>query len=471
MFVKNSFEYDARVTREARTLIEAGHHVTVVAYHVPEVTAEHELRPDGIEVRRISRVNFGVDALNRLAARYAGTIEERHSRLTGEPVDVDRARREGRFQPPSTAAPGAEARIEVKARSGPPPTPAARLWGRLSTPVLRSVTRVARFGFRLVKAVMGRQGRVMKTWAINRRMIAMGVAEAADVYHSHDLNTLYVGHACKRRRPGSRLVYDSHELQTERSRMGFWWKKWALWNERRWLPSADAMIVASPPWIDHNRNLYGHVPEPSVAVINVPEMTVVEPRDLRPPLGLAPGTPILLYQGSIQENRGIEPAIDAVELLDDVVLVIVGYGYYRDALEDRVAARGLKDRVRFFGPIPNEDLLHWTASADVGLCNIVNASLSYYTTLPNKLFEYVMAEVPVLGSDSPGIGRVVEETGVGEVVDPIDPQSLATATRKILADPEPYRAACRRARERYNWEVESRKLLAVYEALHQPSQR
>ncbi len=162
---------------------------------------------------------------------------------------------------------------------------------------------------------------------------------------------------------------------------------------------------------------------------------------------------------------------DAVELLDDVVLVIVGYGYYRDALEDRVAARGLKDRVRFFGPIPNEDLLHWTASADVGLCHIVNASLSYYTTLPNKLFEYVMAEVPVLGSDSPGIGRVVEGTGVGEVVDPIDPQSLATATRKILADPEPYRAACRRARERYNWEVESRKLLAVYEALHRPGRR
>src|SRR5690606_41341432 len=62
--------------------------------------------------------------------------------------------------------------------------------------------------------------------------------------------------------------------------------------------------------------------------------------------------------------------------------------------------------------------------------------ICYYTTLPNKLFEYVMAEVPVLGSDSPGIGKVVAETGVGEVVDPVDPVSLADATRKILADPE-----------------------------------
>lgn len=466
MFVKNSFEYDARVTREAATLVRAGHHVTVVAYHVPGVTEQHEHRPDGIEVRRVSRVNLGVDALNRLAARYAGTVEQRHARLTGEPVDVDRARRQGRLHAPSTVAPGSAPRIEIEARpSGDSrPTPMSRWWGRISTPLLRSVTATARFGFRIVKAVMGRQGRALKTWAINRRMIAVGVAEAADVYHSHDLNTLWVGHVCKRR-TGARLVYDSHELQTERSRMGFWWKKWALWNERRRLPSADALIVASPPWIDHIRALYGSVPDPSVAVINVPERTEVVARDLRTPLGLPDGTPLLLYQGSIQENRGIEPAIDAIELLDDVVLVIVGYGYYRDVLEDRVADRGLGDRVRFFGPIPNHELLHWTASADVGLCNIVNASLSYYTTLPNKLFEYMMAEVPVLGSDSPGIGRVVEETGTGEIVDPVDPESLAAATRKILADPEPYRAACRIARERYNWDVESSRLIEVYERL------
>src|SRR5690606_23306255 len=174
---------------------------------------------------------------------------------------------------------------------------------------------------------------------------------------------------------------------------------------------AHALTVASPPWIHHIRDLYGHVPDPAVGVSNTPEPTEVVPRHLRPELGLAPGTPLMPHQGSIHENRGIVPAIDAVERLDDVVLVIVGYGYYRDALEEMVARRSLGRKVRFFGPIPNHELLHWTASADVGLCNIVNSSLSYYTTLPNKLFEYMMAEVPVLGSDSPGIGKVVAETG------------------------------------------------------------
>ncbi|MGA7272644.1 MAG: glycosyltransferase family 4 protein [Acidimicrobiia bacterium] len=466
MFVKNSFEFDARVTREARALIGAGHHVTVIAYHVPGITAQHEIRVDSIEVRRVSRVNFGVDALNRLAARYASSVETRHSRLTGDPVDAERARRDGRLHPPSTAAPGSAVTVEVSALGpdAPPPSALSRTWAMITTPLLRSVTLVAGFAFRAVKAVMGRQGRAAKTWAINRRMIKLGLAERADVYHCHDLNTLYIGHVCKEK-TGAKLVYDSHELQTERSRMGFWWKRWALWNESRWLPSADALIVASPAWIEFLTDLYGSIPDPAVAVINVPEQTEIHARDLRPELNLAPNAKILLYQGSIQENRGIEPAIDAVELLDDVVLVIVGYGYYRDELQDLVADRALGNRVRFYGPVPNDELLHWTASADVGLCNIVNASISYYTTLPNKLFEYVMAEVPVLGSDSPGIGKIVEETGVGEVVDPVDPHSLAAATTKILADPEPYREACRRARKRYNWDVESHKLLEVYERL------
>ncbi len=465
MFVKNSFEYDARVTREARALVGAGHHVTVVAYYVPGVTEQHEVRPDGIEVRRVSRVNLGVDALNRLASRYAGTVEERHARLTGQVVDIDRARREARLTPPSTVAPGAEEPATTPPRrSNPEPRALSKAWGRVSTPLLRSVTRLARFGFRIVKAVMGRQGLAMKTWAINRRMIAVGLAEKADVYHSHDLNTLWIGHRCKQK-TGAKLVYDSHELQTERSRMGKWWKRWATWNETKWLPSADALIVASPPWIEHLRQLHGTIPDIAATVINVPEDTTVVPRDLRPELGLPQGTPLLLYQGSIQENRGIEPAIDAVELLDGVVMVIVGYGYYRITLEDLVARRGLGERIRFYGPIPNQDLLHWTASADVGLCNIVNSSVSYFTTLPNKLFEYMMAEVPVLGSDSPGIGKVVSETGVGEVVDPVDPRSIAAATEKILADPEPYRAACRVARNRYNWTVESKALLSVYEHL------
>jgi glycosyltransferase involved in cell wall biosynthesis len=467
MFVKNSFEYDARVTKEAKALIEAGHQVRVVAIHVPGVTSEHETTADGIDVVRISRVNLGVAALNRIASRYAGVIETRNARLTGTPVDLEKVRELGTLQPPSTATPGDAVSATVAARAVVPTStsPARRLWAQITTPVLRGVAHVARFGFRVVRALMGRQGRALKTWAINRRMVAVGLSIPADVYHCHDLNTLYVGHLCKRRRPGSKLVYDSHELATERNRMGSWWKAWATWNERKWIRSADALIVASPTWIEEISRKTGYLPPIARTVINVPEMMEVHPLDLREELGIGADPPILLYQGSIQENRGIEPAIEAVTLIDDAVLVVIGYGYHRGALEAMVAKRGLSERVRFFGPVPNRELIRYSASADVGLCNIVNSSLSYYTSLPNKLFEYIMAGIPVIGSDSPGIGRIVEETGVGEVADPIDPAALAAATKTILANPAPYRAATREAVKRYNWEVEKERLLEVYRGL------
>ncbi len=466
MFVKNSFEYDARVTKEAKSLIGAGHDVTVIAIHVPEVTAAEETTTDGIHVVRVSRMSFGLGTLNRIAARYAGTIEERHARLTGEEVDQSRMRELATLHPPSTATPGDAVEVTVPVTTAaPPPTPSRRLWARLTTPALRGLAQLARFGFRVVKALVGRQGRALKTWAINRRMIAAGLATGADVFHSHDLNTLYVGHVCKSK-TGGRLVYDSHELATERNRMGFWWRAWATWNERQWLPSADALIVASPSWEGYLRDKYRAVPSLAATVINVPERIEIESGwDLHERLGIPPASPILLYQGSIQENRGIEPAIEALTRLDQAVLVVIGYGYHRTALEAMVRRQRLEERVKFFGPIPNHELLFYTASADIGMCNIVNSSLSYYTSLPNKLFEYLMAGIPVIGSDSPEIGRVVRETGAGEVADPVDPDALAAAATAILADSDRYRAAARRAVDTYNWEVEQQKLLHLYRQL------
>ena len=448
MFVKNSFEYDARVTKEAKTLIGAGHDVTVVAIHVPDQTAEREVTGDGINVIRVSRLSFGLGTLNKIAARYAGSIETRHARLTGDDVDEARARELSEWMPTSTATPSDKVEVVVEQITDDESSGLSRLWGRITTPILRGFAKAARFGFKVVKVLVGKQGRALKTWAINRRMIQVGLEENAAVYHSHDLNTLYVGARCKRK-TGAKLVYDSHELQTERNRMTKWWRRWAAWNENRWLPYADAMIVASPSWIDINREKYGKVPDPSVSIINTPELEVIDhPQDLRGELDIPADAPILLYQGSIQENRGIEPAIDAITLLPKAVLVVVGYGYHRPTLEADVRRRGLTDRVKFFGPIPNNELLGWTAAADIGLCNIVNSSLSYYTSLPNKLFEYIIAGIAVIGSDSPEIGRIVQEEGVGEVADPIDAESLAEATRTILSDLDKYRTATKPAAQK-----------------------
>jgi len=468
MFVKNSFEYDARVTREANSLIDAGHEVTVVALHAPETTVREEVTPHGIKVVRVPRSDFGIPAINRIATRYARGVEVRHAMLTGEDVDDARVIEQSAIAPASTATPGASAahREQGTDASDDVSTSRTTVWAQITTPVLRSIPKAGRWGYRVLKKLLGERGKRMQARAIDARMIEAGLAVDADVFHSHDLNTLSIGVRCKEETPGSRLVYDSHELQTERNRMTVDARVEAIIEEGTNLPRADAMIVASPSWIEWNRTLYGGVPDPSITILNVPPVTEVASSDLlRDELGIPADTKILLYQGSIQENRGIEPAIDAVRQLDNVVLVVVGYGHHKPVLEAFVAKEGLSDKVLFYGAIPNHDLIRYTASADIGLANIVNSSMSYYTSLPNKLFEYAMADIPVIGSDSPEIGRIVSEERIGEVCDPSDGDAIAAAISTILSDPSVYEPGLAATRQKYNWAIEERKLTGLYENL------
>jgi glycosyltransferase involved in cell wall biosynthesis len=482
MFVKNSFEYDARVTKEAKTLVDAGHEVIVVALFAPKTTEQREITADGIRVIRVPRTGLGVPTLNRLAGKASAKVEIRHAKLTGDPIDVEKIRELGRITAPSTALPGEEESYplpEITPLARPPDDAAKpqkyanwagrysrRMYAKLTTRTLRRTLWLARRLVLILKRLLGTQSQQVKHRAIDSRMIDVGVALEADVYHCHDLNTFAVGVECKRKVPGSRLVYDSHELQTERNRMSGEARRKAVAEEGRCFREADAFIVASPSWIAWDRELYGSIPDASITLLNVPELEQVErTRALHEEIGIPPEAKILVYQGSIQENRGIEPAIEAVRDLDDVVLVIIGYGHHRPELEAYVERENLTDRVKFFGPIPNDELLRYTAAADIGLCNIVNSSMSYYTSLPNKLFEYAMAGLAVIGSDSPEIGRIVGEEEIGEVTDPEDPQGIAAAVRTILADTDRYRPGLEHATARYNWTVEGEKLVALYEQL------
>lgn len=474
MLVKNSFEYDARVTKEAVSLIEDGHEVTVVAILIPNVTPEREVK-DGIQVVRIPRMQFLVPELNRVARRYARWVEGRRARLLGVPVDEASVEELGTFHAASTATPGdaSGSSAEPVATAADPGVPAAPdslkyRYGTATTNALRFVAMTVKRMFKVVKFLLGKQGRAAKTYAINRRFIAAAVAQQPDVIHAHDLNTLWAATQAKRR-SGAQLVYDSHELATARNRMGFWWKLWASFWERRGIPHTDAIIMAAPGYADAAVARYG-IERPEV-ILNVPTLQVPDrdPRwDLRAELDLPRDRHLVVYQGSIQQNRGIEQVIEAMEHVEDTIMVVIGYGYHRPALEQLVRARGWTDRVKFFGPVPNHELINWTASADLGVCCIVGTSPSYYHSLPNKLFEYLMAGVPVIASDFPGMGGITKQEQVGEVCAPEDPVSIAAAMQRVLEDPartERYTQNAARAIERYQWAVEAERLRAIYRRL------
>jgi glycosyltransferase involved in cell wall biosynthesis len=430
MLVKNSFEYDARVTKEARTLIGDGHDVTVVALHVPGVTAKSERRPDDIRVERVDRI-YG-----RLATRLPG------------------------FLGSSTTTPGAStaSRGSVgQPSSGHQGAGSNRAATRLRRRLRPAVRRLVRFAAWPLHRVNDR--------VVGRRMLAVAVAERPAVVHAHDLNTLAIGVRAAAR-TGAGLVYDAHELHTARNDATPVSRALARLSEGRGVRRADATITATPTWAEDMARAYG-IAVPTVVRNVPPRAAAIAPVDLRTRLDLPADATVLLYQGSIQTNRGIEQTIDALPHLGGCALVVCGYGAHRPVLEEQVAARGLTERVRFDGPIPNEELIAYSAGADIGLCLIIGSSRSYRTSLPNKLFEYLMAGVPVVASDFPEMGAVVRRTGAGEVCDPADPAAIAAAVER-LRDPDRHAeaAACARtAAEELNWEAEQQQLLAVYRGL------
>lgn len=429
MLVKNSFQYDARVTREATSLVNGGWDVTVIAVHAPGLARE-EVTSAGVRILRVPRIYGGLAELMRPSIVAPGTAVGSRAPRFPPPAEVA----EERGQHPHTRGDG-----DFKTRR-------RRMLGRLGQ-------------------VGGALPRALNSMVLNYRFARQALALDPTVVHAHDLNTLAAARRVKRSRDAW-LVYDAHELQAHRNEMGLARRAWGRIVEQRGMRDVDAMITATDAWADYLAGVY-KVERPHV-VRNVPEPEKTPPsarRDLRAALRIREDQRILLYQGSIQPNRGIEQTIAALRYLPECVLVIIGYGAHQAALQRQAQRWGLMQRVRFFGPVPNAELIGYTAAADVGMCCIINSSLSYYWSLPNKLFEYMMAGIPSVTSDFPEMGRLVRREGIGEVCNPSDPRDIGRAVARIIHDApheQRLRAAARVAAERYHWGLEERRLNAVY---------
>jgi glycosyltransferase involved in cell wall biosynthesis len=196
----------------------------------------------------------------------------------------------------------------------------------------------------------------------------------------------------------------------------------------------------------------------------------IAPRDLRDQPGaeaIPVNVAVVLYVGGIMAHRGVEELLDAMTSIPDAHLVCLGAGGgITPTIEDEIRRRGLEDRVHLVRPVPSEDVVPYASSATVGVSIVQPASLSYRLALPNKLFQYMAAGIPVVASDFPDVKGVVEGSGAGVVVDPTDPRAVAAAIRRLIDDPSLARsmgAAGRRAvRERFNWDRSAQELLRGY---------
>ena len=241
--------------------------------------------------------------------------------------------------------------------------------------------------------------------------------------------------------------------------------------EKRWIRHADRTITVNPYIAQLMAERYG-VPPPTVIVNAAPLQPKSAGHPLRERFGLSADARIVLYQGWISDNRGIDRLVLAARDFEPgTVLILVGYGTYLDTLRGLVEQHGLQGRVHFYGRVEPDDLHPVTCDADLGVIPYFGVDDNNYYCSPNKLFEFAVAELPFLSNDLPFLSDIARKYGNGVTAGLSEPRSIADAVNRVLGDAQSLarlRAGALAAKLELNWEVEARKLLAVYESLGFP---
>jgi glycosyltransferase involved in cell wall biosynthesis len=309
-------------------------------------------------------------------------------------------------------------------------------------------------------------------WRLERAAMAVSFVRGIvrlrpDVVHAHDAAMLLPGIAGARL-AGARLVYDSHELATSVPYRERAWSWFVSAVERLVVPRCAAVITVSDGIAARLRERYRLAATPTV-VRNVSDLRPGGAGGLRERLGVDTSAPLVLHQGAPAPDRGCEVLVDAVARLGGVRLAFLGDPEpgYGQVLEARVRDRGIGDRVALLPSVPLDRLLAWTAEADVGVTLLQDTCENHRLALPNKLFEYIAAGVPVVASALPEIERLVVSYGVGWCAPPSDPEALAGALRHAIAhrrDPELHERL-RHAADELRWPVEKARLIELYDRL------
>jgi len=296
-------------------------------------------------------------------------------------------------------------------------------------------------------------------------LLAQMVRSRADVVHAHDVNTLPTAWlaAVLTRSP---LVYDAHEISTDREGYASF-RSLVGWVEKRLMPRAAGTITTTDTRAKFFARAYG-IPRPLV-LQNRPRLTVVEHSQMiREELQLDKPWPIVLYQGGLQQGRGLERLVDVAAQVENAYFVFIGGGRLENELKDRARSLQLESRVHFIPTVALQKLPHYTASADIGVQPIENTCLNHFSTDSNKLFEYVVAGLPVVASSLPEIRKVVRKHDLGLLVQPGNTGELVAALQKLVADSalrEHYHSNASRAAKQLNWEEQEHGLVKLYENL------
>jgi len=308
----------------------------------------------------------------------------------------------------------------------------------------------------------GRFRLLFKTGALfyaeyNFRLFLFLLFAKFDVLLSNDLDTLTANFIVSKIK-NKPLVYDSHEYFTEvpelinRPKIQRIWE----WLERKMVPKIKYAYTVCNSIANIYEEKYG---TPFKVVRNIPNAIK------SPVVKNENSTKIILYQGALNIGRGLKQAILSMKFIDDAKLIIAGDGDIKLQLENLVEKENLQNKVEFTGRLPIEELVKLTPQADLGLSIEEDLGLNYRFALPNKLFDYIQAQVPVLVTNLPEMAEIVNQYKIGEITSTLEPKLLADKIKDALFNIEKrevWQKNLKVAAKELTWEKEERILVEMY---------
>jgi len=274
---------------------------------------------------------------------------------------------------------------------------------------------------------------------------------------ANDLDTLWPNYKLARSR-NIPLIYDSHEIFCEVPELQHTPLKKRIWEglEKRIVPKLKYCITVNQSIANWFNKKYG---ADFKVVRNIPDKISVTAIKDRYDLNLPQDKKIILLQGAgINIQRGAEEAIDAMQWVENALLLIIGGGDAIKNLELRIKNAGLQEKVMMLPKMKPEELYHYTCNANIGLSLDKDTNINYRFSLPNKLFDYVYAGVPVLASALPEIQAFIDKYYIGVCIKSHDPQHIAEMMNFMLnsADHSTWKANTKKAALENNWENEKK---------------
>jgi|WetSurMetagenome_2_1015567.scaffolds.fasta_scaffold00001_458 glycosyltransferase involved in cell wall biosynthesis len=299
---------------------------------------------------------------------------------------------------------------------------------------------------------------------INIRFFFYLLFHRFDLLVANDLDTLLPNFLIARlkRIP---LVYDSHEYFTgvpEIQDRKFVKGVWSL-IERTIFPGLKLVMTVSDCIATQYEKEYGIRP---VVIRNCS----VSSSDISPfkrsDLGISDDTLLLILQGGgINIDRGGEELIDAVVRTENVFLIIAGSGDVINILKEKVSASNASGKIKFTGKLPWSEMMRYTKMADAGLSLDRDSNLNYRFSLPNKLFDYISAGIPVIAGDLPEVKKIIDGYNCGIIIPAVTPDEIANAITALRDDREmlnKLRTNAVTACEMLNWDIESGGITEFY---------